>query len=104
MTWCYPLTFDTQETFLCMCGSLSCPKREGSGGPLILYLNRVLPLFVLAMTITLIIVMTITLKCLQETNTGYLPCSVVTFISDGNQEAACKCLNWSPPVSCLKKC
>ena len=25
--------------------------------------------------------------------------SAVTSISDGNQEAACNCLNWSPPVS-----
>ena len=57
-----------------MCGYLSCPKSEGSGGPLILYLNTVLPLFVLAVTTTLIIVMTITLKCLQETNTGCSPC------------------------------
>ena len=45
---------------------LPCPKRGRSGEPLILYSNRVLPLFVLAMTTTLM--------CLQETNTGYLPC------------------------------
>ena len=36
MAWCYPLTSDTRETFLRMCGISLVPK-EGSGGPLILY-------------------------------------------------------------------
>jgi len=39
---------------------------RGSRDPLILYSNKVLPLFVFLMTITL--------QCLQEINTGYLPC------------------------------
>ena len=47
---------------LCMCSVCLVPKREESKDSLILSSNRVLPLFVLAMIITL------------ETNTGYLPC------------------------------
>ena len=30
--------------------------------------------------------------------------SVVTSILEGKQEAGCKFLNWSPPISCLRKC
>ena len=30
--------------------------------------------------------------------------SVVASISEGKQEADCKCLNWSPPIFCLRKC
>ena len=47
---------------LCMCSVSLVPKRKESKDSLIRYSNRVLHLFVLAMTITL------------ETNTGYLPC------------------------------
>ena len=68
MAWNYPLTFDTPGAFLpAWCVSL-VPERvgEGSGDPLILYSNSVLPLFVLAKMIML--------RCLQETKTGYLPC------------------------------
>ena len=36
---------------------LPCPKREGSRDPLILYSNRILPLSILAMTLTLTIAM-----------------------------------------------
>ena len=32
------------------------------------------------------------------------PVSVVTYILEGKQEADCKCLTWSPPISCLRKC
>ena len=63
----YPLTFDPPTRSLSVnMQHLPCPKRGWSRDPLILYSNRVLPLFVLAMTITL--------RCLQETKTGYLPC------------------------------
>ena len=54
MAWQYLLTLDP------------CPKRAGTGDPLILYSNRVSPLWVFTVTITL--------RCLQETNTGYFPC------------------------------
>ena len=77
MAWSYTLTFDPQGASLPMCSVSLVPKRGvgvGSRDPLILDLNRILPLFVLAMTITLIIALTITLRCLQETNTGSLPC------------------------------
>ena len=29
---------------------------------------------------------------------------LVTSILEGKQEADCKFLNWSPPISCLRKC
>ena len=47
---------------------LPCPKKrvEGSGDPLILYSKRVLPLFILAMVITLTTATTVTLRGLQE--------------------------------------
>ena len=35
----------------------------------------------------LTIAMTIILRCLQETNTGYLPCYVVTFTFQSKQQA-----------------
>ena len=56
---------------------------------LILYSQRFLPLFVLAMIIPL--------RCLQETKTIY-PVSVVTSILESKQEAGCKFLSWSPPI------
>ena len=49
---------------------LLCPPNGGSADPLLLYSNRVLPLFVLAFGITLSIALSITLRCLQETKTG----------------------------------
>ena len=77
---------------------LPCPKRGESRDPLIFYSNRVLLLFFLAMTITF--------RCSQETNTDYLPCfcCVVNSILEGKQKADCKCLNWSPSNSYLRKC
>ena len=67
MVWNYPLTFDTQ-------GAPLSHKGGGIGEPLILYSNRVFPLFVLAMIITLTIAVTITLRSLLEAKTGYVPC------------------------------
>ena len=97
MAWCYPLTFDPQGAFLCLC-SVSFVPKVGNGDPLIFYSNRVLLLFFLAMTITF--------RCSQETNTDYLPCfcCVVNSILEGKQKADCKCLNWSPSNSYLRKC
>ena len=66
MAWHYPLTFDLQGALLHLCPVSLGPKRQGSGDLLVLYSNGSLPFFVLAMTITL--------RCLQKTNTGYLPC------------------------------
>ena len=43
------------------------------------------------------------LQCLQEKH-WLFTVPVVTSISEGKQGADCKCLNWSPPISCLKKC
>ena len=80
------------------------PKKTESRDALILYSIRLLTVFVLAMTITLTIAMIITLRCLQETNTGYYPVSAVSSISEGKREADCKCLNLSPSIFCLRKC
>ena len=52
MVWSYPLTFDPQGAFLCIC-SVSLIPRGGSGDPFSLYSNRILHLSVLAMTIAL---------------------------------------------------
>ena len=49
MAWCYPLTFDPQGAFLCLC-SVSFVPKVGNGDPLIFYSNRVLPHFVPAVT------------------------------------------------------
>ena len=57
--------FDPQRAFLRVCSVSLVLKEAGSRDPLILYSNKVLPLFVFPMTITL--------QCLQEINTGYLP-------------------------------
>ena len=65
MIWNYPLTFDPREPF-CICVVSPLSHKGGSRDLLTLHSNRVLPIFVLAMTITL--------RCLQETETGYLPC------------------------------
>ena len=62
MAWNYPLTFDSKEP---LCSVSLVLKRVGRKNPLILYSNRVLPLFVLAMIISLI--------CLQGTKNGCLP-------------------------------
>ena len=89
-------------------------KRE-KGDPLIIYIDRVLPLFVLAMTIPL--------RCWQDSNTGYLPCCYnfhfsgvnrrpavnasigahLSLVSEnaGRRLAGCKCLTWSPSISCI---
>ena len=103
MAWNHPLTFDSKEPFCC--------TRMFS---LILYSDRVLPLFVLAMIIFL--------RCLQETKTGYLPVSVVTstskrkwgwlyisqleptYVASGNEKkrpADCEFPTWSPSISYL---
>ena len=79
------------------------PHRGESGAPLILYSDEVLPLFVFVKTISLTIVVTITLRRLQETNAVCLPCIFVTSTTEGKQEADRKCLN-CPPVSGLRKC
>ena len=101
MTSHYPLTFKHQGAFLAFVVSHLTPKGEGVD-PLILYSIRVLPLFVLAMIVTLTTAMTITLRCLQEKNLAIY--SVCASISEGKQETDCKCLNWSPSISCLRTC
>ena len=70
MAWHHSLTFDPQETF-CTCVVFPLPQKGGSGDPLILHSNTVLPLFVPDLTITLTIPVTITLRCLQEAKTTY---------------------------------
>ena len=75
MTWHFPLTFDPQEAFLCIHSVSLVPKRGGGGGgvgvggrgrvvgrggagnrdPLILYLNKILPFLIIAMTVNLTI-------------------------------------------------
>ena len=64
----HPRSLSAQES------CLPCPTERGIGDPLILYSNRVFPLFVLATIITLTIAVTITLRSLLEAKTGYLPC------------------------------
>ena len=85
MAWSYLLTFDSKEP-LCI--------------SLILYSNRVFfPLSIFAIIIPL--------RCLQEACKHPLmaiyPVSVVASISESKQEAGCKFLSWSPPISCLRK-
>ena len=53
MAWSYPFPFDPQGDFLCMSNISLVSKEGGSGDPSIFYSNRVLSLFVLAMTVTL---------------------------------------------------
>ena len=102
--WPRVIPFDPQRAFLCVCSISLVPKKTESRDALILYSIRLLPVFVLAMTIALTIAMIITLRCLQETNTGYYPVSAVSSISEGKREADCKCLNLSPSIFCLRKC
>ena len=80
MAWSCPLIFDPQGAFLHVHSVSLAPPRvrrgagvggwgagmggAGIGDPLILYSNKVLRLFVLAMTVIL----------RQETKLGYLPC------------------------------
>ena len=83
---------------------LPCPKSvcvclEGGRvgwGRLKALLKQGFALFVLAMTIIL--------RCLQETKTGYLPCFCCYVHFGGKLKADCKCLDWRPPISCLRKC
>ena len=103
MAWNHPLTFDSKEPFCCT-----------HMFSLILYSDRVLPLFVLAKIIPL--------RYLQETKTGYLPVSVVTstskrkrgwlyisqqeptYVASGNEKkrpADCEFPTWSPSISYL---
>ena len=53
MAWNYPLTFDPQGAFLHMSSVSPLSQKREKGDPLIVYIDRVLPLFVLAMTIPL---------------------------------------------------
>ena len=53
MVWHYSLTFDPKEPSHAGVVSPLFQKKEGSGDPLILYPNRILPFFVLAKTIIL---------------------------------------------------
>ena len=93
---------------ICVVSSLSQNMGRGSGDPLILYSDRVLPLFILAMTILS--------NCLKERNTTHLLCFCCYFHFRGQtggwsppisslrkckQEACCKCLTWNPSISCL---
>ena len=68
MGWPWPLTFDPQGAFPHVCSVSFVPKGEGNGDPLIPYLipRTTLCPFVFAMTLTL--------RCLQKTKAGYLPC------------------------------
>ena len=78
MAWSYPFPFDPQGDFLCMSNISLVSKEGGSGDPSIFYSNRVLSLFVLAMTVTL--------RCLQETGTDYLSCFCCYFHFRANQQ------------------
>ena len=78
-----------------MCSVCLVP-REGEAEALNPVLERALPLFVLAMTITL--------RPLQGTNAGCLPCLGGYIHPRGSQKAECKRPDWSPAVSCLRKC
>ena len=78
------LEFEPQEAFLCMCRVSLVPKEGEAEIPESFTHTGFCPLFVLTLTITI--------RCLQETNNGYL-LSVVTSILEGNQEAHCKYLD-----------
>ena len=58
----------THKEPFCTCVVSLLSQKKGSGDPLIFYSNRILSIFVLAMTITLTIAMTLTLRCLQGTS------------------------------------
>ena len=88
--------------------SLSQNMGRESGDPLILYSNRVLPLFIFAMTIIS--------NCLKERSTTHLFCFCcyfhfrgqiggwsppISYLRKCKQEACCKCLTWNPSISCL---
>ena len=60
MAWHYPLTFDPHAAFLCMCSVSLVPEEEG----------REIP----ESFIQTGFCFSVSLRCLQETNTGYLPC------------------------------
>ena len=65
------LDFDPQGAFLCMAVPPLSQKRWEQRA--LNHLLRVLPIFVLAVTLTLTIATTITLSVYKR-NTGYLPC------------------------------
>ena len=60
--------------------------------------------FVLAVTITLNTASTITLSVYKRETLAIYPVAIVTSTWEGKQETDCKCLNWSPFVSGLRKC
>ena len=81
VAWHCSSTFDPQGAFLRMC-SVSLVWKEGVGRALNpLFTQGLCPLFVFA----LITAMTITLTCLQKTNTGYLPCFCCYFHFGGQR-------------------
>ena len=89
MVWCYPLTFNPQRVFLCMC-SVSLVPEEGGSRSLIVHSNKVFP--------------SVPLPRLDHCHDYYLkvyttdkhcllyPVSVVTSILEGKQKADCNVL------------
>ena len=78
MVWHYPLSFDPQGALLSMCSVSLVLKRGRNRNPLILYSDRVLPPFVLAMIISL--------RCLQEIKTAHVCCFCCYFHFGGQME------------------
>ena len=89
MVWCYPLTFNPQRVFLCMC-SVSLVPEEGGSRSLIVHSNKVF--------------LSVPLPRLDHCHDYYLkvyttdkhcllyPVSVVTAILEGKQKADCNVL------------
>ena len=92
MAWHCRLTFDPQGAFL----AWSCSKRGWGEG------RSLNPLF--KQDFVPLCTCHDYQSVYKRQTLAIYPLSVVTFISEGKQEADCKCLNWSPLISCLKKC
>lgn len=88
------MTFDPQAAFPCMYSVSLVPK----GG-------RDSLIFIQTGFASSSVQVTITLKVFtRNKHCGYLPSFCFYFHFRGKQEADCRCLQWSPPISCLRNC
>ena len=96
MAWCYPLPFGPQRTFLHICCVSLVPKEWGGRSLNPLLKQGFAPLcpchdyYLQVLT--------------REKHWLIYPVYAVTCVSEGKQKSDWKCLNWSPPISCLRKC
>ena len=109
MVWHHPLTFDPQGAFLCMC-SVSFRGEWRT-----LNFTQSLPLFVLAMTylkvfirdkhwlFTLFLLLLPFWRANRRLIVNALTGAHLSLVSGnaGRRLAGCKCLTWSPSISCI---